>query len=161
MPVLESVSGVSDAITAKVSRDLEAAMSDYMTEKQAEIRTMISVPVQYSAIRGLAFRGVSKPRPIGPLPGPGALAAGRATGRITRSKTGEPPRKEFGNYYESMKVVVRNEGDKIVGVLGTDIKDGRAPVLEFTLNRPHFRTIYARMRSDVISGLKGYLASLR
>lgn len=153
-----SPSQVADAITDYIASRLEAALSDYMTEKQANMWQIISVPVQYmDAFGRLSIANRRRPQPIGPLPGPGATQRTPPQRLIVRSKKGESPRKEFGNYYESMKVVVRRQGDVIVGELGTDIRDGRATRLEFDLDRPHFRTIYARMRQELPGALMRYM----
>lgn len=159
MVATASFSDVSERITAHVASKLEAAMSDYMGEAQAQIRDLISVPVQYMSASGqLSLQGRRRPHRIGAQPGPGLLARTPPQRLIVRSKQGEPPRKEFGNYYESMKAVVTNDGNRVIGVLGTDIRDGRAWKLELGLNRPHFRPMYQRMRNECVSKIKGYLS---
>lgn len=120
--------------------------------QQAEMRQLISVPVQYVPL-GTSTR--QRPGQSGSRPGPGLTQRDTGAGGIhlttvngktvvvVRSKRGEPPRKEFGLLYKSMTTETVVEGDTITTRMGSDDDiAGYSASLEDRLKRPHFQTVF-------------------
>lgn len=84
----------------------------------------------------------------------------RQGSRVIRSKPGEPPRKDKGNYQSSMDRVTVVSGDRIRAVAGTNMVRGvwlengtgrMAP-------RPHASVVIQEFKSEVLDRVRAALA---
>lgn len=83
------------------------------------------------------------------------IPVGRSGGKVIRSKQGESPRREFGNYQKTWTHRTTRNSDVIRGSAGTDSFLG--PILEKKLKRPHAQPAAAALRSEVVAKLKSNL----
>jgi hypothetical protein len=75
-------------------------------------------------------------------------------GRIIRSKPGEPPRRETGNYHDSIQSDVKRDATKVAFTVFTDAQLGEW--LEEGTNRglaprPHFAPCFERNQPKIIA----------
>lgn len=139
-------------LAAEMTRDLRAALRPAMEslgrDMQADMRQLISVPVQY--VNAGSGRP-AKPKPIGNRPGPGLTQRAGVGKAVVRSKRGEPPRKEFGFLQKSMTTDTVDEGDGVTARMGSDTSIADyAERLEERMSRPHFATIFERVQNYAV-----------
>jgi hypothetical protein len=113
---------VTEAVCERVaSRSLLPAMEDVVAGITADVKERIGVPVEY------------------------------AGGHVIRSKPGEPPRTEFGDYINSWTYTVVRNGDVITGTSGSTLP-GRGVWLEKGTGRirprPHVEPAYQQARAE-------------
>lgn len=111
---------VTNAVCEHVASRLTPAVDRYAESLLGQVRDLIDVAVTYSGRKAI------------------------------RSKPGEPPRREFGNYQRSWQSRSSREGDRISASVGTTSNIG--PFLEFGTGRmaarPHASRAAARARAD-------------
>lgn len=80
-----------------------------------------------------------------------SVPVGRSKGKVERSKPGESPRRDRGDYYKSFGHAVTSDGDRVAAHAGTDMERGQwleggtgrmAP-------RPHFGVVFRRLLSGI------------
>jgi hypothetical protein len=80
------------------------------------------------------------------------VSVGRDGSRIIRSKPGEPPRRETGDYRDSWVSEVTEGGSTITGTAGTTSNIG--PMLEFGTERmaarPHVAPVVDQLRGNLV-----------
>lgn len=85
------------------------------------------------------------------------VPVGYANGRVIRSRPGEPPRREFGDYIGSWTYTVVREGDVIKGTSGSTMP-GRGVWLEKGTGRiaprPHVEPAYQQARAEATQQIK-------
>lgn len=118
--------GFVDGVMADLGRSLLDELRDLGPDIEADLVELVSTPVQYAA-------------------------AG-----VVRSKPGEPPRKEHGDYARSIRHTVsegENGPDSATLRLYTNSVIGT--YLEFGTDRmrprPHFAVVFERRRDDVVN----------
>lgn len=143
-----SPNAFASRIVAAMREDFQQPMRALAKDMQAEMRDLISVPVQYVPV---GSSRPPKPKRIGNKPGPGLTQSPGLGHAVVRSKRGEPPRKEFGNLYKSMTYEVAYVGSGIAARMGSDISIADyAERLEEQMDRPHFETIFRRVQSYAV-----------
>lgn len=149
----------TDAVMEYLGRRLSAASNASAAVWAEQLRESVSVPVQYLSPLGRQPR-TGKPAPIGARPGPGKTSRRPPQALIIRSSPGEPPRKEFGDYYDSITHETTREGDLVITRIGSRLP-GRGPWLEFGTDkiapRPHFAPLHEQLKSEAVERIKGNL----
>jgi hypothetical protein len=156
------------AVVSRLATALRPAMDSLGEDMQAEMRQLISVPVQYVDPDGGSRP--AKPAESGSRPGPGLTfrdkgspgiyhtTVGGKLKRVVRSVPGEAPRKEFGLLYKSMVTRTVVGRDRISTFLESDPDIADYSVyLEDKLNRPHFETIFERVQRYAVDRIRSRL----
>jgi hypothetical protein len=113
--------GFADRIVASLIADAESGIRDIVSSSRADLQASISVPVGYA----------SGPR--------GGLM-------VIRSKPGEPPRRETGNYVNSWGESVVIDGLRVVGRIYSDVDYGSylSTGTSRMASRPHLSPAFHR-----------------
>jgi hypothetical protein len=156
MPATDPATLAAD-MTADLRSALRPSMESLGRDMQSDMRDLISVPVQYVAH---GSGRPAKPKRIGNKPGPGLRSRPGLGHAVVRSKRGEPPRKEFGLLYKSMTTDTVNEGDGLTARMGSDTSIADyAERLEERMQRPHFATIFERVKNYAVDRILSRLPS--
>ncbi len=117
---------LSNALTERMAERLQPAVAKTAADLTADIQRRINVPV------------------------------GRSGSRVIRSKPGEPPRREFGNYRASWETRDARSGDEITGTAGTTSNLG--PWLERGTSRmaarPHVEPAVNDLKPSLVDTIK-------